>query len=68
MQLVGYLYAAYHDARSLEHKVHMTLVYAEKGASETTVPVHQTTSQTTAFLNCLHRYENPKLYIASNVR
>jgi len=46
----------------------MTLVYAEKGSSETTAPVHQTTSQMTVFLNCLHRYENPKFYIASNVK
>ena len=68
MHLVGYLYEVYHDAPSLEHKVRMTLVYVEKASSETTVPVHQTTSQMTVFLNCLHRHENPKLYIAPNVK
>jgi hypothetical protein len=45
----------------------MTLVYAEKGSSETVVPV-QTTSEKTIFLNCLHRYDNSELYIEPNVK
>jgi len=46
----------------------MTLVYAEKDSSEITVPVHQTTSEMIVFLSCLHRYENPKLWIAPKVK
>jgi hypothetical protein len=46
----------------------MTLVYAEKGSSEMIVPVHQTTSEMIVFLNCLQRYENPKLCIALKIK
>ena len=52
----------------------MTFAHAEKGFSETTVPDHQTTSFSdvvwwnSVFLNCLHRYENHKLYKAPNVK
>jgi hypothetical protein len=45
----------------------MTLFYSEN-SSETTVPVHQTTTEKTVFLKFLHLHENSKLYTAPNLK